>query len=175
MDNITEIWKDIPGYEGLYQVSNQGRVKSVARVIKSKTGQTYWYSGKILTSGKTNKGYLKVDLKINGKTNSKNIHRLVAMVFVANKNNKPQVNHIDGDKLNNNSSNLEWVTNLENRRHALKNNLQYTKIDSPDCLIAIKVLKDRGLTLEEIGAIFGVTKTTISRVLKGKSLKRFDY
>lgn len=100
---MNEIWKDIDGYEGLYQVSNLGRVKSSKHDIILKT-----YS---------NRGYHQVQLSKNNIKSNKTIHRLVAQAFIPNPDNKPQVNHIDEDKTNNKVSNLEWVTAKENSNH----------------------------------------------------------
>ena len=111
---MKEIWKDIKGYEGYYQVSNFGQVRSVDREIvnegnrgKSKTSH---YKGRILSAGERNKGYLMVVLTKNSKMKSFAVHRLVAQAFIPNPNNYPQVNHIDENKTNNRVDNLEWCT-----------------------------------------------------------------
>lgn len=98
------IWKDIKGYEDLYAVSNTGLVKGKKynRVLKPDI----------------NKGYVRVSLCKDGKTSKQFIHRLVASHFIPNPDNKPQVNHINGDKLTNTAINLEWVTCSENHKHA---------------------------------------------------------
>ena len=109
---MEEIWKDIEGYEGLYQVSNFGRILSIRShyILKgSMSSQGY----KVTTLSKPNHKEAKRVL----------IHRLVAKSFVPNPQNKPQVNHIDGNKLNNNANNLEWVTGKENIQHTSKNKL----------------------------------------------------
>lgn len=113
-----EIWRDIPGYEGLYQVSNLGRVRSLDRYVKQNHGSKQLKRGKIIQPIKDCKGYLRLKLCINNTSKRISIHRLVAQVFIPNLDNKPQVNHIDGDKTNNRVDNLEWVTNQENVKHA---------------------------------------------------------
>lgn len=108
---MQEIWKDIKNFEGLYQVSNLGNVKSM--------NYNHTKKEKVLIPQKQNNGYLTVQLgeKI------KSIHRIVAETFIPNLYNKPQVNHIDGNKHNNNVNNLEWCTPSENMIHAIKNNM----------------------------------------------------
>ena len=109
-----EIWKDIKDYEGLYQVSNYGRIKSLKRKVKTKNGNYQGYNEKILKYGETNKKYYIVALCKNGKISAKLVHRLVAEAFIPNPDNKPCVDHIDTNSKNNNSINLMWCTQKEN-------------------------------------------------------------
>jgi hypothetical protein len=104
-----EIWKEIDGYHGRYQISSWGRVRNAE-------------TGKILKPYKNAKGYLKVGLKITGEkiSHKHRVNRLVATAFVHNPDGLPQVNHKDGNKENNSYTNLEWVTNEENSRHAMR-------------------------------------------------------
>ena len=121
MESIAEIWKDIQGYEGLYQVSNLGRVKSLGRNIKKpllKSGYC-WQEERILKPYKNRKGYLNVRLCKDSRTKDFQIHRLVAIAFIPNPENKPQIDHINADKTNNNVNNLRWVTCKENIRNPL--------------------------------------------------------
>ena len=125
-----EIWKDITEYKGLYQVSNLGNVKSLPKFINNSPKSEligYYSKEKILKPFKNPKGYQLVKLYKNKHKCTKKIHRLVAEAFIPNKNNLPQVNHIDGNKMNNNVNNLEWCTNKENQIHAWENNLQKRK------------------------------------------------
>lgn len=107
---MIEEWRDIEGYEGKYQVSNTGRVKS----LQYHRGN----SERCLIPKKGKNGYLYVVLSKENKVKTFKIHRLVATYFIQNKENKPYVNHKDGNKENNNVENLEWVTPLENNLHA---------------------------------------------------------
>lgn len=104
-----ELWRDIQGYEGLYQVSNYGRVRSLERTIIDKNGRKMWFKGKILKYGKTKKGYLYVCLCNNGDTYCPYIHKLVAQEFIPNPNNYDVVHHIDHDPTNNRVENLVWM------------------------------------------------------------------
>lgn len=99
-----EIWKEIEGYNGKYQVSTWGRIRNAE-------------TGAILTPYKNAKGYLKIGLQRNGKCEKHRINRLVALAFIPNPNNYPQVNHIDGNKENNSYTNLECLTNEMNQEH----------------------------------------------------------
>ncbi len=119
-----EIWKDIKGYEGLYQVSTLGRVRSFDRYVKNRMSNKNIKRGKVLTPCTNRNGYKQLNLIINTKKKPKTIHRLVAETFISNPENKPCVNHIDGNKKNNNVKNLEWVTYSENTIHALKKGLK---------------------------------------------------
>ena len=110
-----ETWKDINGYEGYYQISNQGNVRSVDRFDGVHDRQ-----GTIIKPILKQNGYLQVGLRKHGTRKWIGVHRLVAIHFIENPNNKPQVNHIDGNKQNNIVENLEWVTVKENQDHAVR-------------------------------------------------------
>lgn len=124
---MEEVWKPIDGYEGIYEVSSFGRIKSLERIIKN-SGTRSGYSKlkeRILTPrvNKKRHGYYEISLKKNGMEKRYKVHRLVAMAFIPNPEGKPEVNHIDGNKSNNSILNLEWVTSKENKQHAWQTGL----------------------------------------------------
>ena len=166
---MEEIWKDIKGYEGLYQVSNLGKVKRL-RFINKHTN----IEKETIKSQKIRKdGYLEVVLYKDGKGKCIQVHRIVATAFIPNIENKPQVNHIDGNKKNNIVKNLEWVTRSENMRHSarqLRNNVK--KINQYD-------LNDRYLatysSITIAGEINGIRESSIANVLTGRRNKAYGY
>ena len=111
---MTEEWRPIEGYEGLYEVSNTGQVRSFDRYVKYSNGRIHLHKGKVLSPIKDRDGYLQVNLCYSGRINSIKIHRLVAQAFIPNPDNLPQVNHKDEDKSNNRVDNLEWCSQLYN-------------------------------------------------------------
>ena len=122
---MEEIWKDIKGYEGLYQVSNLGRVKSLGRWVYKEYRGKRWQGEKILKQIKNKFGYLRVYLYKNRKAKCYAIHRLVAQVFIPNPYNLPQVNHKDEDKSNNRVDNLEWCTSFYNNEYGTRKKRWY--------------------------------------------------
>lgn len=116
----TEIWKDAHGYEGLYEVSNLGNVKSYDKQIWNRF-KFVLRKGRLMKTYVDRYGYVRVCLYKDGKKTTEQVHRLVALTFIPNPDNLPQVNHKDANKQNNNVTNLEWCTCLQNMRHAFKN------------------------------------------------------
>ena len=114
-----ETWKSVKGYEGLYEVSNLGNVRSLRYNNTNKISPLKVYIEKA--------GYARVSLSKNGKSKNKRIHRLVAEAFIPNMNSLPQVNHIDGNKLNNNVKNLEWCSASRNQKHKYEMGLMVCK------------------------------------------------
>ncbi len=149
-----EIFKDIKGYEGLYQVSNLGRVKSFNRGKE-----------RILKPCLDRYGYFHVTLSKNGKQKGCTIHRLVATTFIPNPNNLPQINHIDGNKTNNKIENLEWCTAQENVTHRDIINPRVNKIEG------INILTGEAFIFQNAklaGDFVGGNNTNVIKVCKGK-------
>lgn len=168
MEEEIEIWKDIIGWEGCYQISNLGSVKSLKRknVLKDK----------ILKHRINKYGYACVTFRSPTKNAYYTIHRLVAITFILNLESKLEVNHIDGNKLNNHINNLEWCTNRENIEHAVKiglsnfvgeNNPRATISESE--VIRIKEFINFGLKTCSIRRLTGISESKIQMIRDGKA------
>jgi hypothetical protein len=110
-----EVWKDVPGYEGLYQASNIGRIKSLV-----KWDGNHWTKEKIMSFHKDKKGYIKSSLSKDGKHKTIYVHQIICKTFIPSIENKPHINHKDGNKQDNSVNNLEWCTQQENNIHRFK-------------------------------------------------------
>jgi len=121
-----EIWRDVVGFEGLYQVSNMGSVRSCYHVVMRSNGRKRTVYPVTLKPQKSAHGYFMFNLSKNGKGKTIVAHRIVAIAFIPNPENKPQVNHKDGNKKNNHVSNLEWMTSKENINHSWMMGMSYT-------------------------------------------------
>jgi DNA-binding XRE family transcriptional regulator len=168
---MKEVWMPIKDYENLYEISNLGRVKSLRRFVKNRDFYVR-VNEKILKPGFNGK-YYQVHLCKNGKSPLFEISRLVAESFIINPENKPEVNHEDGNKLNNFANNLEWNTNSENQLHAYKTGLKSakgskngrSKLKESD-IIKIKAMYNSGKYLQkEIASIYGVTRACIGHII----------
>lgn len=177
-----EVWKDIKGYEGHYQVSDCGRVKSLARIVEKRNGYFGNKKENFLKPSKNRKGYLNVKLckKTDGIYIEKSvlIHRLIANEFLENPLNKPQVNHKNGIKDDNRADNLEWATGSENVIHSLENKLKIPQKGSEHGMSKLtekEVLEIRTIgrtkTLKEVAKIYNVDMSLISLILLKKAWK----
>lgn len=160
---MDEIWKPVPDYPA-YEVSNFGRVKSFKqgkqRILKPILKYGYFYV---------------MLYKVN-KSKQISVHRLVAQLFIPNLDNKPEINHIDGNKQNNHVSNLEWCTSSENERHAvviglIKRGEEHHKAKLTNQ--QARYIRDNpdGLSQQKLGKIFGVEQTTIGLIQRGETYK----
>lgn len=169
---MEEIWKDIENYEGFYQISNLGNIRSLDRIRKSKHG-TAKIKGVNLKQSITNAGYKQVVLRKFNIPQNASVHRFVIIAFLGVNKFKREVNHINGIKTDNRIENLEWVTRSENGFHAFKNNLHIPH----DCkgikngrakLSEIQVLEIISLlyrkTNTEIASLYNVKTGTISAI-----------
>lgn len=120
---LIEVWKDILGYEGYYQISNLGNVRSLDRYVRNGKGTVRFVPGKLRKLDLLADGYLGISLEKEGRVKYFKIHRLVAEAFIPNPENKPEVNHKDGDKTNPTVNNLEWATRSDNMDHAWRTGL----------------------------------------------------
>ena len=177
-----EIWKDIPGMEGIYQVSNLGRIKALKREILKNDGRILPIKEHFVKGSKDTKGYLQLDANICGKRILKFIHRLVAEAFLDNPKHLEQVNHKDGNKLNNCVGNLEWVTCEENIHHAWENGLNKAlqgekhgnhKLTAEQVIYIKTHYKklDKKFGARALAKKFNVTPSPILLIVKGKAWK----
>ena len=126
---MIEEWRPVVGYEGLYEVSNTGQVRSLDRYVKTCYEAYKLQKGKILNPGKNTNGYLQVVLNCNGKRKTINVHKLVAQAFIPNTDNLPMINHKDEVKTNNSVDNLEWCdVKYNNNYGSRKDKVRDTKI-----------------------------------------------
>lgn len=163
-----EIFKDIVRFENKYQISNTGKVrnKKTGLVLKPKYNQ---------------KGYQYVNLSVNRCKSIKwYIHRLVGFHFIPNPENKPQINHIDGNPSNNVVENLEWVTNDENQRHAVLNNLHFqgeehrsSKFTNESVKLLPKLI-EIGFSVKDINELTGVAIQNLRKIILGKTWRQLN-
>ena len=155
---MEEIWRDIEGYEGLYQISNKGRVK---RLLGP--------SERILRPGINGSGYLLVNLYKNGVGLSKRIHRLVAQAFITNPDNLSEVNHKDENKLNNCVENLEWMRHIDNCNYGTRNE----RITGRPSIAILQYSKSGEFIKEwpssrEVKRVLGINNSHIIQCCKGR-------
>ena len=183
----SEKWKYINNYEEKYKVSNTGKVKGIDR--KDSMGRPV--KGVVLKPNMSNSGYEQVGLSLNGIKTKFYVHRLVAKAFISNPNNKPCINHLDGDKRNNKVNNLEWTTQSENHKHAFKNGLRkitksqknaiskanrgfnnkHSKLTNKQVLEIRKLYKSEDLTTKEIADLYNITFSNVAQIVRRETWK----
>ena len=167
-----EIWREIDNYDGNYQISSYGGVKTTSNEFTRKE--------RILSALITPKGYHRVRLYKNNKSKFIYIHRLVALYFLPNIDNKEEVNHIDGDKNNNNVNNLEWSTHKENMDHSIVNGLSTQGIkNSHSKLTEIQVIDifnkaKSGVSTNDLTKEYNVSKTCIDGIKSKRQWKHLN-
>jgi hypothetical protein len=176
---VSEEWRDVVGYEGIYKVSNRGSVKTTQRVVTRRNGAKQNIQGGILKGCVTRFGYILYGLTKDIVTGCKGVfgHRIVAEAFIENNNNYPIINHMDGNKLNNNVENLEWCTYSQNNQHAVDNKLRASpqgervgtsKLKSADVINITECISD-GFSLSAIARFYGVAQPTIRSIAIGRT------
>lgn len=173
MIDRTEIWKDIPGYEGIYQISNQGRVKSCDRYAKGRSKLGRWLKGRIKAIHTANNGYPTVSVCKESQQSCFLVHRLIAEAFIPNPLGKKCINHINGVRTDNRIENLEWCTYSENAIHAIK--VLKTPFGGTNQVnwIPITIQKTNGTSLQfksitHAAAFLGCSRGAITNLMNGK-------
>lgn len=165
-----EIWKDVVGYEGYYQISNLGNVRSFDRIHSSGLGRSYFKPGRILKTCVASHGYLSVALCFRKQTSAQ-IHKLIAKAFIPNPNNYKCVNHKDGNKLNNNIDNLEWVSHAQNNKHAYDTGLKkpFRKVTTEEVIQIRALSKCFNMSNTLLANMYGLVQPTVCCIVNYKS------
>jgi hypothetical protein len=174
-----EIWERCIGFENSYEISTLGNVRSVDRFVEGRRGLI---KGKNINKRKNKRGYYEIRVGINGKYEDRIVHRLVAKTFIPNLENKPQVNHINGNKLDNRIENLEWNTNSENQKHAYKIGTQPNKKGSnnsntsltDDIVINIINIFNLGKKPSIISKELNISLGIIRNIVQGRTWKHLN-
>lgn len=168
---MEEIWKDIKGFEGLYQVSNLGRVKSLKKTVPH-ANYTRTFQSRIMKQYTEKNGYARVGLFKYGKGYRKLVHRLVAQAFIPNPKLKPDVNHKDGIKTNNCIDNLEWCTPKENQKHSLDLGLRKaSELHGGGCIHITKSVNEK---IDMIVENTGQEKWQVTNYLLQKAIELYE-
>ena len=172
---IIEEWRPvaISEFSTSYEVSNLGRVRSLDRLRRCRGIGVSRIKGRIMRINVSQRGYPSICLRAKPVMRFVSVHRLVAMAFVPNPENLPEVNHIDLVKTNNAATNLEWVSRLDNYLHAASLGIMPFKRALTDgAIFAIKRLYDEGFTQSQIARRYGIDKSTVSRLVWGKRRRK---
>lgn len=180
IENEIELWRDIPGYEGYYQASSFGRIRGVDRTVKTFGGGNVLLKSKIIKFKKNNHPYFSIKLHKDGIGKLRSVHRFIAETWIPNPENKPQVNHLDGNKKNNRVDNLAWATRSENAKHAVLfglmkplkgEDVNFSKLIESDVLSIVAEYNEGKITTESLGKKYNVDRKTISLIITGKNWK----
>lgn len=178
--NVNEIWLPVPNYEGLYEVSNLGNVKTLSRTVQRCGIENHQINERLLKQNKNKQGYLSVTLSRSKKVKVLRINRLVAMAFLPNPENKETVNHINCIKSDNTVWNLEWATRSENEHHALINGRKlkgeengFSKLKTPEIIEIRRMFKDK-ISTYKIAETFNISQSTAYDIASGKRWKHIS-
>jgi predicted XRE-type DNA-binding protein len=173
-----ETWKDIPEFEGLYQASTLGNIRSLDKVVpKWNKPFKRKVKGRVLKKNKINGGYNAVALHKDLVQKSFKVSRLIAKTFVDNPENKPEVNHINSDRTDDRACNLEWCTRSENMKHSYKhgNNSQkgennaFSTLTKKEVLEIRKLFKEQAIPQKDLAEMFNISRVTIHNVVRRKT------
>ncbi len=174
---MQEVWKAVPGYESYYEVSNQGRVRSLERRTTDRLGRPFVRYGKVLSLNTEAKGYKSIRLCVETKHRIFKVHRLVASAFLPAPAAGQQINHMNGIKDDNRPENLEWVTPEQNMRHAFSNGLGRSSLGEKntrailcsDDVRYIRQMSVEGVSCAAISRSYNVSEAAIRQILKGRN------
>lgn len=177
---MTTLWRPVPGYEGRYEVSNDGQVRSLDRITPHNIGKNQRIRGRLLSPVKNDSGYLCVWFRAGRKMRKcLRVHRLVAAAFIPNPEDKPEVNHLDNNPLNNRVENLEWCTRTENLQHMTNQGRRARPMlgkRAPVAILADEEVRELraayeagGISFAKLGERFGVSKRCAMRCAKRES------
>lgn len=160
-----EFWKEVPEYNGYYFISSLGRLKSIDRKVRGKDGRVFTKSGSFI-SQHDRSGYKHSELNLYSSGKKWYIHRLVAIAFIPNPENKPQVNHKNCIRHHNWLSNLEWMTHSENCKHVFRVGKHSSGVIDDSCLEELKYMVESGMPYGEIREYFGIKDKSNSTIYK---------
>lgn len=176
---MQEVWKPVQGYEGIYEVSNLGRVRSLDRFTRNRWGTLRPVAGAMKVPQVKREGYCYLNLYSERKARPMYVHRLVALAFLPNPDDLPQVNHKDGDKANNAVTNLEWCSKSDNCQHAIDEGLYEqargessgsAKVTESD-VIEMRRLWASGMLQKDIAARFGIGRKAVTKIVNRQRWK----
>jgi DNA-binding transcriptional regulator YiaG len=184
-----EEWRDVPGFEGLYQASNTGKIRSYDRLVTEKGGKVRLHRGCTLYQGRAASGYPSVNLYVGGQRTTTTVHRLVMATFIGPCPDNHEVNHCDGNKCNNNLENLEYVTHSRNQQHSIRvlgNPAPPRRNQSGECSASaklterdvkeIRMLYQAGnITQERLGHLYHVSQSLVSGIVHNTHWRHVAY